>query len=95
MGNSLFRKRPLELYSAVGETPEEACKNLEEILIKVTRSAIVTLGPENLAPMIASPRPSTVNRVCLATINGKQCSVKITKEPKSDGKLQYAATVRF
>jgi len=95
MGNTLLKKKQLESYSGVGDNPENACKNLEEILIKVTRSAIVTLGPENLAPMIASPRANAVNRVCLATINGKQHSVKITKQNKLDGTVEYTATVRF
>ena len=95
MGNSLLRKRNLELCSAIGETPEQACKNLEENLIKISRSAIVTIGPENLAPMIASPRANAVNRVCLATINGKQYNVKISKENSPEGKVEYTATVRF
>jgi hypothetical protein len=94
MGNILLRKRQVQSYAGTGSRPEDACENLEQILISKFKSAIVTIGPENLTPMVASPRANAVHRVCLANINGKQYNVKITKEGMINGTVLYTAIVR-
>lgn len=103
MGNSLLRKKELQIYTGLGSCPEGACKDLEQIIIltDVYKSVIITLGPEDLTHLIASPRSGAVNRLCLAALDGKQYDVRITKENKTtkgdkiDNTMIYKATLRL
>lgn len=113
MGSNVSKQKT---YVGHGSTPENACKNIEAIIInsnntadktdnaddkkkpkKKYSSVIVTLGPEDLTPIIKSPRANVVDRLALATIDGKEYNVTITKNDSTQAvitSLQYVATIK-
>lgn len=91
------------VLTCFGDSPETACKNLENYVIeyyqslKVNQSVIITIAGDTIKPLIMSPRSSAVNRIAIATINSKNYNIKLTKRKlyQNTEFYQYAASINL
>lgn len=79
-------------YTGFGDSPEEACKDLERQLQRdVTSHAFVTISEPNLTRKLS---PRGLNRYAIANVlDGKDYRVKFSRGPI--GKIQASIELRF